>query len=93
MSKKRATVEYVKTGQQRPYGDSITEAIVTIEFSNYFKPDEFKAFPVNEAHAKDIAKALVGWVDGGDWFETYLDSFTDLGDGRYRVVTRARYTD
>lgn len=93
MSKVRATVEYVRTGQQRAYGDNITEAILTVESSSYFEPDSFVPFVINEAQAKRIAKGLIGWVDGGDWFETYLDSFTVLGNGQYKVVTRARFTD
>lgn len=93
MSKVRATVEYVRTGQQRSYGDNITEAILTVESSSYFEPDTFTAFAVGEDSAKRIAKGLIGWVENGDWWETYLDFFEVLGEGRYRVVTRARFTD
>jgi len=91
----RATAEFIRTGQERAYGDTVTEAIITIEMSSPFVDGgDFRQVAVGEAQAKRLASGLVGWSDDpGDPFSTRLDSFTVLGEGRYRVVTRARYCD
>ena len=30
----RATAEFIRTGQERAYGDTVTEAIITVEMSS-----------------------------------------------------------
>lgn len=93
--KTRATAEFIRTGQERAYGDTVTEAIITVEMASPYRDNgEFYPVAVGEAQAKRMASGLVGWSDDtSDPFAARLDSFTVLGEGRYRVVTRARYND
>lgn len=91
----RATAEFIRTGQQRAYGDTITEAILTVEMSSpYVEGGAFRAVSVGEDQAKRLAQGFMSWdEDKSDPFAPYLESFEVLGSGRYRVVTRARYND
>lgn len=92
-TKTHVEVEFIRTGQTRSYGPNETEAILSVGFTNYF--GDYVPVKDSEEWVRRIAKAMIGWVEEGegDWFSTRLITFENIEPGKWRVITRAAYTD
>lgn len=95
----RVTVEWIRSGQPRPYADSISEFILTNEWIPSIGPQQatFEPRPVAESIIKQHAKSWKFFYEKGDpqadWASPMLETFEKLGPGKYRFVIREAFTD
>lgn len=96
---KRITVEHIRSGQPRPYADSVYEAIITIEGGI---PSSQKGYDLRwrgqESTIKEIAKMFVrNFADTPTPFQTGLTEIEMIEETdfcrRWRVVIVEPYTD
>lgn len=96
---RRYTVETLRSGQPRPYADTIREFVLTIEWIPYRNP------PTAEWEPNDLAERLVmdaartlghGFKtpeEGPKWYEPRLREREKLGPGKWRFLIVEEYTD
>ena len=93
--KKRYTIEYIRSGQSRPYGDSVDEFIVSCEFCR--KGGEWEPFDVAEDHfdkfAKEHGSNFYPKSAAPDWAAPVLTQKTKESIGVWRYTVTSAYTD
>jgi hypothetical protein len=98
---RRYTVTMNRAGQERPYGDTIHDFTLSVEWIPYKKRaegEEMKWEPndLNETLIFQVAKAAgFSWVEKGegDWTSPHLKSKSKEGPGVWRFIVTETYTD
>lgn len=96
---RRFTFDTVRSGQPRPYADSVTEIIVTVEWIPAYGKNktEFEINDLNEKLVKSAVKGYHPFKEEGDadvhWSSSMLTTCTKLGPGKWRFVITTAFTD
>lgn len=86
------TVEHIRGGQQRPYGDSIYEAYLTFSVPE----DQVWAsrFGRNEEVVKQYIPLFVhAFYEKPEWYQPRLTTLEQVSPGRWHVVVTQPYLD
>jgi hypothetical protein len=84
-------LDYIRSGQTRPYADSTTEVVIT-----YSRADSKIGWTPPQEVVENHAKALVRNFkakEGRDWHETYLESIEELAPGKWKLIIVEPYLD
>lgn len=100
MSKLITTVDIIRSGQPRPYADSVYEYLVSAEYywdsTNGLKLSPTYAMSEEEALAAlQTLRSSKRWVpkEGKEWYETYLDSIIEGPPGVWTITIVEPYID
>jgi hypothetical protein len=97
----RISVETIRSGQPRPYADSVYEYLVTFEGGSRSIQEGWDlpfGTRISEERARPIIKSLTrGWVENPRWSDNRLESLEIIeGDNThttFKVVIREPYLD
>lgn len=91
---KRITIEDIRSGQPRPYADSVDEFVISFELRN--KDKEWVPFDVAENHFDEFARSqghqFYTKADTRDWAAPVLERKTKESAGVWRYVIRRAFT-
>ena len=98
---RRYTIETHRSGQPRPYADTVHDFTLKIEWVPYKRLAEGEVLTwepndlVEELVVKYAKSIGFGWVEKGegDWASPHLSSKTKVGPGEWRFVVTEAFTD
>lgn len=93
---RRYTFETIRSGQPRPYADSVHEFLMTAEWIPLGGTDWVPNDSLNEQLVKRQANGFCQFKesdDKPDWHESKLTSFTKDAPARWRFVVTTAFTD
>ena len=80
MRKDTVTVEIIRSGQPRPYADTVCEAIISSRCDGTLMNGHFFWHHIGEARIKEMAQVLLNTTFKAkpEWFESRLESLVPL---------------